>query len=315
MKQKLDDCSNLLPSGWKVDSFTEVEEFFLKESLRKHVSMINDNVDSLLGEILNAMHRSAGGSGSDGQLFNAISNLALHVIEFGTNFPNIGSRLAQFAPQILSKTVQALNDKSKKHWKDKLLASEMVYWLAKSGCCDATLDAKYTIITNALKSSKADVVKKVRDSAALALEELDRVKDEAGEGRKKSKLAAVTSGGEANDNLDGVDFHESSEPPPLKFEPDYEPELPGDGESEDDGEEERDEDDDDDDSVAGPLKSRLSRLKTEGRGSEEFADGDKAASKPKKKKKGRGGNKVLLCSEDERAGVQKGRKRKFWNRE
>ena len=120
--------------------------------------------------------------------------------------------------------------------------------LCKSGCKGDYIIGRYQAIVNAVNKAKAGV-KAVREACVECLSEL--------EGLRARMVAESRGGGEDGDGEEEeghqeFDIHDILEPPAIKFDTEYEPDLEGDGVE--------DEEEDDDDSVMNP-EGRKKKLK------------------------------------------------------
>lgn len=157
-------------------------------------------------------------------------------------YPALPEALSKNASYYISRVIIALNHPGKKHWREKLNGCLMITDLAKSGANDEALVRQLEPLKAALNKCKA-VTKPVREAAAEAIAELEKKKAES---MARNEEGEEGEGGDKPEEQE-VTVHDADEPPPIKFEPDYEPEITGGGGG-------GVEDDDDDDSVVSPTR-------------------------------------------------------------
>ena len=215
--------SAILPANYKVEPLTRLEAFYLNQSDRRHAAALASNCNALLGDIVSALGRSSPGSGTDTTLYRCCKNFARAAFAHKEEHPSIHASVSKSAPYLINKAIQSLNSKNKKHWKEKFEAMHMITWLCRAGCNEQYIAGRHTVVVNAVNRSKAGV-KAVRDSAAEALEELEGLRARALEANRGGNgVARATESDEERE----VEFHDMEEPPPIKFEPEYEPDLGG----------------------------------------------------------------------------------------
>ncbi|GMH89020.1 hypothetical protein TrST_g11153 [Triparma strigata] len=238
--------SAILPAGYVVERLSDMEKFYLNQSGRKHAKAIEANSEVLISELTAAMGRNTPGSGADAQLYLCATNMCESVQDLqgdGDNAqPLLAQRIDKMGPYMVNKSIQSLNSKKKKFWKEKVEAIRMMTAMCKARCCEDYIFGRIQAIIAAINRSKAGV-KQIRDAAAECLECLEELRG----GKSAGKGVGGVGVEEEEDN---VDFHDIEGPPPIKFRPEFEPDI-GDRDEEDEDEDNND-DGEEDDSVTNP---------------------------------------------------------------
>lgn len=73
---------------------------------------------------------------------------------------------------MINKTIQSLNSKNKKFWKEKVEALKMITMMCKAGCCEDYIFGRMKAVISAIMRAKAGG-KQIRDAAGECLEGLE----------------------------------------------------------------------------------------------------------------------------------------------